>query len=179
MPFSLSHNYTLKIKSKTVLITEGLILVLCFRFYIPACILIGFVMPTVLPWYFWNESLWSAYFICGILRYIICLNVTWLVNSAAHMWGMRPYDKFINPVENIFVTLGAVGEGFHNYHHTFPQDYSTSEFGWRFNLTTLFIDFWAALGQVTDRKKMSKELVERRKNRTGDGSNGIRYAGVM
>ena len=39
--------------------------------------------------------------------------MTWLVNSAAHMWGNKPYDQHINPAENILVTIGAVGEGFH------------------------------------------------------------------
>jgi hypothetical protein len=27
------------------------------------------------------------------------------------MWGWKPYDKSINPVENLFVSLGAHGEG--------------------------------------------------------------------
>ena len=91
------------------------------------------------------------------------------------MWGNKPYDRHINPAENFFVTFGAVGEGFHNYHHTFPSDYSTSEYGWRLNLTTLFIDTLAALGQTYDRKKMAPEAVFRRKDRTGDGTDGFNY----
>ena len=104
------------------------------------------------------------------MRYCLVLNFTWLVNSAAHMWGNRPYDKNINPTENLLVTLGAIGEGFHNYHHTFPQDYAASEFGWKLNLSTIFIDFMASIGQVTNRKCMSREMVDRRKQRTGDGT---------
>lgn len=69
-----------------------------------------FVIPTVVPWYLWGESLWNAYFLASILRYTISLNVTWLVNSAAHMYGNRPYDKNINPRQNTLVTLGAIGE---------------------------------------------------------------------
>ena len=33
-----------------------------------------------------------------------------------------------------------MGEGFHNYHHTFPYDYGTSEWGFRLNVTTRFIN---------------------------------------
>lgn len=33
-------------------------------------------------------------------------------------------------------------------------------------------------GQVTNRKKIAKDLVLKRKQRTGDSSNGIRYGGV-
>jgi stearoyl-CoA desaturase (delta-9 desaturase) len=132
-----------------------------------------FVLPTVIPWYFWGESLWNAFFVCGILRLVFVLNITWCVNSAAHMWGNKPYDRRINPVENFFVAFGAVGEGFHNYHHTFPMDYNASEFGWHINITSLIIDFMALIGQVYDRKKMSPELITHRKNKTGDGSEGF------
>lgn len=38
------------------------------------------------------------------------LNATWLVNSAAHMWGNRPYDKNINPRENQLVAFSAIGK---------------------------------------------------------------------
>ncbi|KAK2115925.1 hypothetical protein P7K49_006551 [Saguinus oedipus] len=53
-----------------------------------------------------NSTLLSS----SILRYTISLNVTWLVNSAAHMYGNRPYDKHISPRQNPLVTLGAIGE---------------------------------------------------------------------
>ncbi|KAH6942671.1 hypothetical protein HPB50_009222 [Hyalomma asiaticum] len=95
---------------------------------------------------------------------------TWLVNSAAHLWGNRPYDKNISPAENRFVSWAAIGEGFHNYHHTFPWDYSTSELGWKLNFTTFFIDTIAKLGLAYDLKTVPKDVVEKRKARTGDRS---------
>lgn len=57
-----------------------------------------------------------------------------------------------------------------SYHHTFPWDYATSEYGIKFNLTTMFIDFFAWIGWAYDRKKVSKAMVQMRKERTGDGS---------
>ncbi|KAB0354301.1 hypothetical protein FD755_022839, partial [Muntiacus reevesi] len=133
-------------------------------------VLMCFVVPTLVPWYIWGESLWNSYFLASILRYTISLNVTWLVNSVAHMYGNRPYDRHISPRQNPLVTLGAIGEGFHNYHHTFPFDYSASEFGLNFNPTTWFIDFMCWLGLATDRKRATKQMIEARKARTGDGS---------
>ncbi|CAG5905045.1 unnamed protein product [Menidia menidia] len=140
------------------------------RHYKTSVLLLCFFIPMVVPWYFWGESLWVAYFIPALLRYTMVLNATWLVNSAAHMWGNRPYDKNINPRENKFVTFSAIGEGFHNYHHSFPYDYATSEFGCKLNLTTCFIDFMCFLGLATDRKRVSREVVQARIQRTGDGS---------
>lgn len=140
------------------------------KYYKTSVLIMCFLMPTFIPWYCWGEGLWNSYFLASILRYTVSLNVTWLVNSAAHMYGNRPYDKHINPRENRFVTFGALGEGFHNYHHTFPFDYSTSEFGLRLNPTTCFIDFMCWLGLASDRKQASKQMIEARKLRTGDES---------
>jgi len=128
-----------------------------------------FILPTVLPVLLWNESFWTSYCIC-ILRYVLVLHATWSVNSFAHFFGDKPYDKSIQPSENPFVAFFAVGEGFHNYHHTFPMDYSTSEYGLKLNFTTLFIDAMHLLGLAYDRKKMSQQIIEARSNRTGDNS---------
>lgn len=65
-----------------------------------------------------------------------------------------------------------LGEGFHNFHHTFPFDYSTSEFGLRFNPTTCFIDLMCWMSLASNRKKASVEIIQARKLRTGDGSYG-------
>ncbi|XP_036709245.1 stearoyl-CoA desaturase 5 [Balaenoptera musculus] len=140
------------------------------KYYKITVVLMCFMVPTLVPWCIWGESLWNSYFLASILRYTVSLNVTWLVNSVAHMYGNRPYDKNISPRQNPLVTLGAIGEGFHNYHHTFPFDYSASEFGLNFNPTTWFIDFMCWLGLATDRKRATKPMIEARKARTGEGS---------
>lgn len=67
-------------------------------------------VPTMVPWCFWGESLWTSYFLASVLRYTITLNVTWLVNGAAHMYGNRPYDKHISPRQNLLIALGTIGE---------------------------------------------------------------------
>ncbi|OCT71884.1 acyl-CoA desaturase [Xenopus laevis] len=140
------------------------------RNYKLSILVMCFILPTVIPWYFWGESFSVAFYVPCLLRYALVLNATWLVNSAAHMFGNRPYDQTINPRENPFVAIGAIGEGFHNYHHTFPYDYSTSEFGIKFNLTTGFIDLMCLLGLASHCKSVSKETIMARKMRTGDGS---------
>lgn len=69
------------------------------------------------------------------------------------------------------MALGALGEGWHNYHHVFPWDYKTSELGkYSGNNTTAFIDFMARMGLAYDLKSVSRETVLRRAMRTGDGT---------
>uniref|UniRef100_A0A2M3YY13 Putative fatty acid desaturase n=1 Tax=Anopheles braziliensis TaxID=58242 RepID=A0A2M3YY13_9DIPT len=130
-----------------------------------------FVLPTIAPVYFWNETWTNAWFVATLFRWTFILNVTWLVNSAAHKWGDKPYDKSISPSENRTVASFAFGEGWHNYHHVFPWDYKTAELGnYRMNMTTAFIDFFAKIGWAYDLKTVSQEIVEKRVKRTGDGS---------
>ncbi|CAH1726336.1 acyl-CoA Delta-9 desaturase-like [Aphis gossypii] len=135
--------------------------------------LLCFILPTILPVYCWGESWANSWFVATMFRYTFSLNVTWLVNSAAHMWGGRPYDRFINPSENITVALLALGEGWHNYHHVFPWDYKAAELGdYKLNMTTAFIDFFAKIGWAYDLKTVSADTVRKRVERTGISGQG-------
>lgn len=130
-----------------------------------------FIVPTAIPMYFWNESFLNSWFVATMFRWCFILNVTWLVNSAAHKFGGKPYDKFISPSQNMSVALFAFGEGWHNYHHVFPWDYKTAELGdYSLNLTTAFIDFFAKIGWAYDLKTVSPAIIEKRVKRTGDGT---------
>jgi len=115
----------------------------------------------------WGESAFVAFYTAGLLRYCVTLNATWMVNSVAHMWGFRPYDGNINPAESAITASGAFGEGWHNYHHTFPSDYKASEYPWKLNATTMFIDFFALIGWAYDRKTTSKESIAARRAKAG------------
>lgn len=140
------------------------------RYYVILMPIMAFVLPTILPVYLWHEDPWIAWYLT-VFKWIVSLHFTWLVNSAAHMWGNKPYDKHISPVENITVAILAYGEGFHNYHHVFPYDYKTAELGdYMFNPTTAFIDFCARIGWAYSLKTMSKETILKRVARTGDGT---------
>jgi len=114
-----------------------------------------FFFPALTATYGWGEQFWNGFFVAGALRYIWVLHCTWLVNSAAHLWGERPYDPQSNPAENPIVSIAAIGEGWHNWHHKYPFDYAASEYGvmQQFNPTKLVIDTCAKLGLVSERKR--------------------------
>ena len=141
------------------------------RHYLKLCLIFSLLIPILVPWYFWNENLLVSFLYLFALRYVHSLNAAWCVNSFAHLWGHRPYDKRSNPADNHFVCYSAYGEGYHNYHHAFPFDYSTGEWGPKLNITTCFIDILAALGQVYDRKQVSQETILKMRQRKGDLSN--------
>ncbi|GLG96578.1 Acyl-CoA Delta(11) desaturase [Gryllus bimaculatus] len=131
------------------------------------------ILPTLIPMYFWGESLNNAWHV-AMLRYVWTLNATFLVNSAAHYWGNKPYDKNMYAAQNLGVAIASLGEGWHNYHHVFPWDYKTSELGnYRANFTTAFIDFFAKIGWAYDLKTIPRDTIKRRAERTGDRTHEV------
>ncbi|XP_028160376.1 acyl-CoA Delta(11) desaturase-like [Ostrinia furnacalis] len=129
-----------------------------------------FVLPTVIPMYFWGETFNNAWHL-NMLRFVVTLHIICCVNSVAHFWGYKPYDKKLRPCQNPILSSVVLGEGFHNYHHVFPWDYRASELGNKYlNLSTMFIDFFAWVGWAYDLKATSEEIIKNRKERTDDGS---------
>jgi stearoyl-CoA desaturase (Delta-9 desaturase) len=78
--------------------------------------LVTILFPVLVPYYYWNECLWISFWTCFVCRFCTTLNIAFSVNSVAHMFGDKPYDKNISPVESLPVAIAAMGEGFHNYH---------------------------------------------------------------
>lgn len=134
------------------------------RNFYSLALLLCVCLPTILPHLLWGEALATAFFV-AIFRYAANLHGTWCVNSIAHAFGDRPYDPTISPTQNAMTSILALGEGWHNYHHSFPQDYRASELPYLFNLTTLVIDFGAAIGQVSNLKTTAAERIQERKEK--------------
>lgn len=80
------------------------------------------------------------------------------------------FCRSINPVNVSWVSSLVMGEGWHNYHHVFPWDYKTSEFGDFYNPTARLIELFAKIGWAYDLKSVESDMVKRRVERTGDGS---------
>lgn len=174
--FFFSHMGWLLMKKHPLVIEKGRTLdmsdlesepILAFqrKYYLPLVAIFCFLLPTAIPVYFWGESAWIAFCTAALFRYCLNLHATWFINSAAHTFGYKPYDVNIKATESMLTTLTAWGEGGHNYHHTFPQDYRTSEMMGVFNFSRLFIEFFAKIGWAYDLKTMDEATVQRQMNR--------------
>ena len=138
-------------------------------YYYILVILTSIVFPPIIPCICWDETLTNAILNCVFVRYIIFLHHFFTVNSLAHLIGDRIYDKSMRPTESRLVNYLSLGDGHHNYHHTFPYDYSSSDLLWKyhFNFSTLFIDLNYYFGLAYDLKKTPQSLIEQRVSRTG------------
>ena len=63
----------------------------------------------------WGVMMWGIF-----LRVTFGLHMTWLVNSATHMWGRQRFQTGDDSTNNWWVALLTFGEGWHNNHHAHP-----------------------------------------------------------
>ncbi|XP_013185301.1 (11Z)-hexadec-11-enoyl-CoA conjugase [Amyelois transitella] len=140
------------------------------KYIVPLVALIAFGFPTFVATTFWGESLHIAFFV-NYFRTNLVMNMINLINSAAHLIGYKPIDQTAVGTQSQGLGLIIFGEGFHNYHHTFPYDYRSSEFGdIKYNLSALFIEFMAKIGWAYDLKVTSENVIRNRVLKKGDGT---------
>ncbi|XP_063822740.1 stearoyl-CoA desaturase 5-like isoform X1 [Ostrinia nubilalis] len=125
------------------------------------------ILPVVIPAVFWDERVSVAFF-AQVLKYMAMLHGTWSVNSFAHLYGNRPYNSKIMPRENWVVSFFVLGEGWHNYHHTFPWDYKAAELAFPFNGTTNLLDLFAKIGWAYELRVAPPSLIEKVAKTKGD-----------
>lgn len=76
-------------------------------------------------------------------------------------------------MESHFVSFIGIGEGWHNYHHTFPWDYRAAELGSKYNLTARFIEILHWFNLAYDLKTAPWGIIKARSVRTGDGTHPV------
>jgi stearoyl-CoA desaturase (delta-9 desaturase) len=81
------------------------------RTYFPLMFILCFLIPTVIPVYYWSENWLIAFETCVCLRHVIVLNVSFLINSYAHMIGHRKYDLTLKSTDNLSIAVLSGGEG--------------------------------------------------------------------
>jgi stearoyl-CoA desaturase (delta-9 desaturase) len=118
------------------------------RYYIPIAVLMSFIVPYLLAG-------WGGLFLAGVVRIVIGHHVTWLINSWAHIGGNRPYDPNTTAADNWFLAFFTFGEGFHNFHHTFPQDYRNGVGRWAWDPSKWMIRGLEWLGVTYNLKRIS------------------------
>ena len=92
-----------------------------YRHYFKIGIVVGFLLPTLIGWAY--GSALGGFLFGGLVRVVVLHHGTFLINSAAHVFGKQPYSKKNSSRDNFFLALLTYGEGYHNFHHAFQADY--------------------------------------------------------
>lgn len=114
----------------------------------------------------WLTGDWIGAFVIGFLaRTFFVHHATWFINSLAHMWGSKPYSTEHSAVNNFILAVLTLGEGYHNYHHTFAGDYRNGIRWYQFDPPKYLIWAMSKLGlawdlKTTDPLMIRKKLVQ-------------------
>ncbi len=87
-----------------------------------------------------------------LLRVTVGFHVTWLVNSATHLWGSRRFITHDDSTNNWWVALLTGGEGWHNNHHAHPVSATHGMAWWEVDFNYCLIRILALLGLAKDIK---------------------------
>ncbi|KAK6263497.1 hypothetical protein SCA6_018931 [Theobroma cacao] len=75
------------------------------------------------------------------VRIVWVYHITWLVNSACHVWGKQAWNTGDLSRNNWWVALLAFGEGWHNNHHAFEYSARHGLEWWKLDMTWCVIKF--------------------------------------
>jgi fatty-acid desaturase len=96
------------------------------------------------------------------VRAVAVWHITWLVNSAAHLWGYRTYETGEDSRNNWFVAILTSGEGWHNNHHADPRSAQHGHRKREVDLIFAFIRALEAVGLAWDVSRPDMRLMSRK-----------------
>ncbi|XP_063243342.1 acyl-CoA Delta12-desaturase-like [Bacillus rossius redtenbacheri] len=151
-------------------IEEDLLVMLQKKYYKFLYVICAFLVPVGVPVVLFGENIFTSIWVCFFARYVALLNITWSVNSLAHIYGCRPYHKGMMARDHPLVACLTWGEGWHNFHHCFPYDYRPGELGWVLDVSGRLVELLERWGLASDLRTASPAAVLRRAVICGDGS---------
>lgn len=104
----------------------------------------------------------GAFILATLTRMFVLHHSTWFINSLAHTWGDKPFCQEQSAVNNYVIALLTFGEGYHNYHHTFAQDYRNGIRWYHFDPTKWLIWTLSKLGFADNLKTMDAYTIKKR-----------------
>ena len=90
------------------------------RFYLPLTVFVSLFLPGIIAHYGWDDF-WGGLFWAGFFRLNLLQHATFCINSVAHAFGKTTYDDVLTPRDSPLTALLTLGEGYHNFHHEFPN----------------------------------------------------------
>jgi stearoyl-CoA desaturase (delta-9 desaturase) len=119
-----------------------------YRWYKVILIVAGFGIPTLIGAAFGDPMaglLWG-----GFLRIVVIHHTTFFVNSLAHMIGKPLFNADVSARDNWLVAMLTLGEGYHSFHHRFPNDFRNGIRWYQWDPSKWLITAFRSLGLASD-----------------------------
>lgn len=118
-------------------------------------------LMTLFVGYILNDYL-GAFVITWGVRLFFLHHFSWFINSIAHTWGSQSFSQEHTAVDNYLISLVTFGEGYHNYHHTFANDYRNGIKWYHFDPSKWVIWTLSKLHLATGLRRISSYRIKER-----------------
>jgi stearoyl-CoA desaturase (Delta-9 desaturase) len=129
------------------------------RHYLAIALGMNIAVPLLLGWAL--GDVWGVLLLGGVLRLVVGHHFTFLINSLAHMWGSRPYSEHNTARNNFVLAVLTFGEGYHNFHHAFAQDFRNGVRWWQYDPSKWFISLMSYCGLARRLKRVPWFRIQR------------------
>ncbi len=132
-----------------------------YKHYLIISLGLNIAIPAALGIIF--NDFWGMILLAGFLRIVTAHHFTFFINSIVHKWGKQPYTDENTARDNALFAILTHGEGYHNFHHIFQNDYRNGVRWWQYDPTKWFIAVSSWVGLATDLKRVSNFKIQRAK----------------
>lgn len=146
------QRYTMDLKRDKIVMWQD-------KYYVPLAIFMSFGLPTLI-----GAAMGSALgglVFGGFIRLVIGHHVTFFINSLCHMWGKQTYTDTNTARDSFALAIFTFGEGYHNFHHFFHNDYRNGVRWYNFDPTKWAINGARWMGLAQKLHRVSKIEIER------------------
>ncbi len=127
------------------------------RYYGWIGVVMGVGLPVLLGLLFGDP--WGGFIVGGAVRIVLVDHATFSINSFAHMIGTQPYSDRTSARDSLITALVSMGEGYHNFHHTFPADYRNGVRPQQFDPTKWILRALATVGLARNLRRAPQPAV--------------------
>jgi len=129
------------------------------KYYLLITLLMNIGVPITFG--LWHGDIINSILLVGFLRLVMSHHTTFFINSLAHVWGKQTYTTSNTARDNAFLAFLTFGEGYHNYHHIFENDYRNGIRWWQFDPTKWLIKTCEWLGLADKLRTTSEDKIEK------------------
>ena len=121
----------------------------------------GLILPAAIGLFFGGIPGAVGCFVwAGLARVVFVHHGTFLINSAAHIWGTQPYSEDDSSRDSFWLAFLTFGEGYHNFHHAFQTDYRNGHKWYHVDPSKWWIKSFKLLGLNSNLKSTPKHTIE-------------------
>ncbi|MEZ9863546.1 fatty acid desaturase [Vibrio breoganii] len=99
----------------------------------------------------------GMFLVVGAVRLVLSHHTTFFINSLAHIWGKQTFTNKNSARDNGILAFFTFGEGYHNFHHLFENDYRNGISWWHYDPTKWLIKACSWVG-LTEKLRVTPQF---------------------